>query len=128
MKNSTSHLFFNPVSKKNFDPPTSSLNPPPKEKFQPPHLLLDNSNTVIKYSLITTHVFPSDRRSHGDEKRIARQRGRPGGAGGGGRDGRQVAESSSIEQPRTIGGRKVATATVPWPKRKPKGPKLPQKN
>ena len=22
------HLFFNPVSKKNFDPPTSSLNPP----------------------------------------------------------------------------------------------------
>src|SRR6218665_403854 len=30
------NLFFNPVSKKNFDPPTSSLNPPPKEKFRPP--------------------------------------------------------------------------------------------
>src|SRR6218665_3568607 len=27
---------FQPRVEKNFDPPTSSLNPPPKEKFQPP--------------------------------------------------------------------------------------------
>src|SRR6218665_2231262 len=37
-------LFQARVEKK-FRPPTSSLNPPPKEKFRPPHLLLDNSNT-----------------------------------------------------------------------------------
>jgi len=37
---------FQPRVGKKFDPPTSSLNPPPKEKFRPPHLLLDNSNTV----------------------------------------------------------------------------------
>ena len=30
---------------KNFDPPPRLSTPPPKEKFQPPHLLLDNSNT-----------------------------------------------------------------------------------
>src|SRR6218665_2394631 len=30
------HLFFNPVSKKNFDPPPRLSIPPPKEKFRPP--------------------------------------------------------------------------------------------
>src|SRR6218665_584066 len=30
------HFFYNPVSKKNFDPPPRLSTPPPKEKFRPP--------------------------------------------------------------------------------------------
>src|SRR6218665_2894121 len=42
------HLFFNPVWEKNFDPPTSSLDPPPTKNLDP-HLHFDNSNTVYMY-------------------------------------------------------------------------------
>src|SRR6218665_292544 len=36
---------FQPRVGKNFDPPTSSLDPPTYKKSRPPHLHFDNSNT-----------------------------------------------------------------------------------
>ena len=39
------HLFFNPVWEKNFDPPTSSLDPPPTKNLDPPTSKFDNSIT-----------------------------------------------------------------------------------
>src|SRR6218665_570339 len=44
------HLFSTPCGKKISPPPPRLSTPPPKEKFRPPHLLLDNSNTVTKLS------------------------------------------------------------------------------
>src|SRR6218665_2389130 len=73
-------LFQPRVEKKFRPPPPSSLNPPPKEKFQPPHLLLDNSNTGPTY--IESHaerVTQREReRERGRERQTEteRQRGR----------------------------------------------------
>src|SRR6218665_4136180 len=49
------HLFFNPVWEKNFDPPTSFLDPPTYKKSRPPHLHFDNSNTADLGNIVETN-------------------------------------------------------------------------